>query len=176
MMRKFTKDELDLIYELIGFDEEILWRSKARLIPNYTILTTLLLFVLALFSFIIIAALHPNRETWYLISLMVITLGVIGFTLYYSYRYYITNKDLFYIITSKRLIIFNSKDNVIQYEMLLSMIRILRIKKTIFNTASVIFDVDLSNDRLKEVGFMNIDDAEKVLNIIKSRVNHLKMD
>lgn len=175
-MRKFTKEELDLIYNLVGFDEEILWRSKPRLIPHLTILTTLGFFFLAMTLLIVMVALHPHHERWFLFGLILFDVGIILYTLYYSYHHYVSNKDLFYLITNKRLIIYDSQKKEVTYEKLLNMIRLLRIKKTVFNTASIVFDIAVVDDQIQEIGFINIKDADEVLKLIKSRVSYLRMN
>lgn len=175
-MRKFTKEELDQIYNLLGFDEELLWRKKPKLIPNYGVLSTLLAFLIAMVTMTIMVGYNPRSELWFLISLIVMDVAIVLYAFIFSYSYYNTNKDLFYIITSKRLIIYDGKLKEIYFDKLFSMIRILRIKKSFFNTASLIFDVQITDNKLKEIGFMNVGDAEEVLKLIKSRISHLKMD
>lgn len=175
-MRKFTKEELDLIYNVLGFDEELLWREKPKLLPNYTVLSTLFAFLVTMVLMTVMVGLNPRYELWFLVSLILIDVGIVLYGFIYTYLYYITNKDLFYIITSKRLIIYDGKQKDIRYEKLFSMIRILRIKRSFFNTASIIFDVEIDDNRMKEIGFINVSNAVKVLKLIKSRISHLKMN
>lgn len=175
-MRKFTKKELDFIYSLLKVDEEVLWKSKPNLIPDFTALTTLLLFFIAMMIMTFIVASNPQMELWYLLTIIVIDLGIVIYTCLSAHHYYHQNKDLFYLITNSRLLIVDARQEKIVCFKRYNTIRVLRIKKTVFNTASIIFDVDFSDDKLKEIGFTNVNNAEDVLKLIKTRVSHLRIN
>lgn len=176
-MRKFTKSEIDLMYQLIKSDEEVLWKSKPHLVPDFTILTSLFLFLLATSVLLVFVAMNPKMPGWYLMSLIIINLGIIVYGALYAYLHYLTTKDLIYVITNTRLIIIDTKTEEMLVSKRYSSIKILRIKKTIFNTASIVFDIDLNHDnKMKEIGFVNVVNADQVLHLIQRQLSHLKID
>ena len=56
MARKFEQREIDLLFEKLNPDEEVLWRGKPRLIPNISFLSTILLILITsvLFTFVVL--------------------------------------------------------------------------------------------------------------------------
>jgi hypothetical protein len=173
-MRKFVKEEVDLLYNLIKSDEEVLWKSKPNLVPNFTIITTLILFFVASLLFTITVYMNDKSEFWYLFSLIGLDIGIVTYTLFYAYRYYHSINHLFYVITNERLAIIDGHSGRISVYKRYNLIKILRIKKTIFNTASIIFDVDFLGDKMKEIGFINVNNADQVLEIIHQQLKHIR--
>lgn len=173
-MRKFNKNEIDTLFELIKSDEEILWKSKPNLIPDYTFVTTLLLLLGACIGFIVLSMKNPNIDQWFTYSIAVIGVGIFGYGLFYTYRYFKKINSLVYIITNYRLAIIDMKTKRFIISKRYNLIKILKVKQTVFNTASIIFDIDYHDDRMIEIGFINVNQADKVLAIIHQQVSHVK--
>lgn len=176
MARKFNKAEIDLLYEQLKPDEEVLWKGKPRLIPNFTVITSLALFLVSALCFTILVFLNDSMELWFLYSLVLLDLGIIFYMLNYSVNYLNSINHLFYVITNSRLVIINTDQKKISLYKRFTTVRILRIKRTIFDTASIIFDVDFTNEKLREIGFINIDQADKVLKIINQQLSHMRTE
>lgn len=181
-MRKFLQKEIDLIYDEIQSNEEMLWRGKPKLIPNLAFLSTLFLVFI---TDIIILTLRVLKITshfnfsllftdWFLLFLFLIAFATILFMLLYVDKYYKEMMNTFYVITNSRLLIFDSEKEKISFSKLYPTIKVLRLKKTIFDSGTVVFDVDIIDDRLLEIGFKNIDDAKDVLDIIKHQLQHMR--
>ncbi len=181
-VRKFLKTEIDLLYEEIQPEEEVLWRGKPRLIPNLSFITTLILILLTDIVFIIMRYLKLNNQfdintiflDWFLISLLISAIVIIFYLFYYSQKYYQNMINIFYVITSTRLLIFNSKKGKIVLSKLFPTVKLLRLKKTIFDSNTIVFDIEMIEDRMVEIGFNNINDADEVMDIIKHQLKHLK--
>lgn len=181
-MRKFLKTEIDLIYEEIQSNEEVLWRGKPKLIPNLAFMTTLFLVFLANIMLLVLRYLKLNDHfsifaffrDWFLFLLILLALGTILILLLYANKYYKKMMNIFYVITSTRLVIFNSEKEKIVFSKLYPTVKLLRLKNTIFDSGTVIFDIDIVDDRIVEIGFNNIDDADEVLNIIKHQLHHMR--
>ncbi len=178
-LRKFLKSEIDLIYNLLQPDEEVLWRGKPKVMPALTYLSTLLFILIISIIFIILRLiklkeLQADYWDWYLIALVIFAVVVIFYTIVYIIRYNKKIKDIFYVVTSKRLTIFNSKSERIIMTKLYPTVKILRYKQSLFDPGSIIFDFDIIDFRIVEKGFNNIDEAKKVYTIINKQLTHLK--
>ncbi len=181
-MRKFYNTEIDLIYEKLRPEEEVLWRGKPKLMPDLAFMSTLFLVFLTIVLLFVLRLMKLNAQIrmisfvddWFIIMLIASALGIIIFLLVYAQRHYKKMSSLFYVITSARLVVFDSKKERIILSKLYPMIKILRLKQTIFNSGSVVFDIDLIEDRIREIGFKNIDQAEEVMDIINNQLHHTR--
>ncbi len=178
-MRKFLKSEIDLIYDQIQPEEEVLWRGKPKLIPNMAYLSTLLFVLLVILLMLILRVINLKQENnllddWFFVSLFLIEIGIIIYTLIYTDNYFKKNLNIFYVITSTRVVIFNSKKERIIYSKLFPTIKLLRLKKSVFDSGTVVFDIDIVDSRIIEIGFNNIDNADEVLDIINHQIHHMR--
>ncbi|QVK17198.1 hypothetical protein KHQ81_09890 [Mycoplasmatota bacterium] len=181
-MRKFLKTEIDLIYEQLQPNEEVLWRGKPKLMPNVAFMTTVFLLFLANIMLIVLRYLKLNEyfsifaffRDWFLLFLVLTAFGTFLFLLFYANRYYKKMMNIFYVITNTRLVIFDSEKEKIIFSKLYPTVKLLRLKNTIFDSGTIIFDIDIVDDRVIEIGFNNIDDADEVINIIKHQLHHMR--
>lgn len=181
ILRKFLKSEIDLMYNELQADEKILWRGKPRLFPNFSYISTLLLLFIVSIVYIILRLIKINElqtgyKDWYTVSLIIFAVLIIVYLVIYIDNYYRKMKNLFYVVTDHRLVIFNAKKQKIIYTKLYPTIKILRLKKSFFDPGSIIFDIDIINEKIIEIGFNNIDEADKVLNIINKQLTNLRED
>lgn len=182
MARKFEKTEIDLIYEQLRPEEEVLWRGKPKLTPNLSFMTTLFLAFLSIILVIILRILKLNNQfdlmiifkDWFNVILFIFALVIIISSILYAKRYHIKIKNTFYVISTTRLVIFDSKKQKIFLSKLFSTVKILRLKKTVFDPGSIIFDIEIIDERIKEIGFINIYNAEDVMDIISHQLYHTR--
>jgi len=177
-MRKFQKAEIDLLYESIQPDEEVLWRGKPWLLPNISFISTIGLVLLSTTFLLIFRLIRGKSSTifndWFSTTLLIIIIILILYLVIYTQRYYYRMNEIFYCITSHRLLILNSRKKRIIYSKLYPMIKILRLKKSIFDYGTIVFDIEFNDERLIEIGFNNIENAEEVLDIINHQLHHLR--
>ncbi|HEY8365192.1 MAG TPA: hypothetical protein VIK84_06430 [Haloplasmataceae bacterium] len=178
-MRKFLKAEIDLIYNQLQSEEEVLWRGKPHIFPSLSYITTLLLvliinIILLSLRLIKINDLHTSYKDWYTISLIILLIGTLIYIILYADHHFKKMKDLFYVVTNNRLMIINSKKEKVIHEKLFSTIKVLRLNKSFLDSGSIIFDIDFSKAQVKEIGFSNIDNAEEVFNIIQKQLYHMR--
>lgn len=177
-MRKFQKAEIDLLYESIEPNEEVLWRGKPRLIPNISFLSTVGLAIISLILLLVFRLISGKTtniiDDWFSITLIIIIIVFVLYFALYTHRYYRKMSDIFYCITNNRLLIFNSRKKRIIYSKLYPMIKILRLKRSIFDNGTIVFDIEFDDERLIEIGFNNIENAEEVLDIINHQLHHLR--
>ncbi|MDF2699879.1 MAG: hypothetical protein K0Q49_1435 [Haloplasmataceae bacterium] len=178
MARKFEQKEIDLLYEKLNPDEEVLWRGKPRLVPNLSFLTSILLILLITVLFTGVVFVYYTfgiwYENWYLVGLILLDISIIIYIIFFNRQFAKNIINVFYAVTNKRLIIYSNKNNNIVFYKLFNTIKILNLKKTLFNTTSIIFDVEILNDNIKEIGFNNIENADEVFGLIKHQIQHTK--
>lgn len=181
-MRKFVQSDIDIIYEQLKPDEELLWRGKPQLVPNLAYLTTLFFSFLTTLVFLGLRLVKINHseisinfyQDWFVFTLLLMSIFIVFVIFIYSRNYYNKIKDIFYVVTDTRLTIFNSSKGKIILSKRYSSVKILRYKKTIFDSGSIIFDIEFNDERIKETGFINIDNAEAVLDIINHQLHHTR--
>lgn len=167
------------MYNELQANEEILWRGKPRILPNFSYISTLLFVLLVSILLITLRLIKINElqisyKDWYTIALIIFAIVVVVYLVLFIDKYYRKMKDLFYVVTNTRLVIFNSKKGRIIFTKFYPTIKILRLKKSFFDYGSIIFDIDIINEKIVEIGFNNIVDADKVLNIINKQLTHLR--
>jgi len=118
--------------------------------------------------------LYETYKDWYTISLIAFGIITLVCLIWYIDNYYRKMKNIFYVVTDTRLVIFNSKREKIIFTKLYPTIKILHLKKSFLDYASIIFDIDIINEKITEIGFNNIDDAEEVLKLINKQLTHLR--
>ena len=176
-MRKFTQEELDSIYNQLRPEEEILWKGKPGLIPNLSILTTLVLCLLSSIIITVLIAIVNPYSFWYqnffLLGLTILDGFLILYIMWYCIRYVRKMRRIFYVVTNQRLAIFD-KESCFFYKRF-NTIKVLSLKKSLFKSASIIFDIDILKDQIKEIGFINIEHGDEVYQMIKNRLKHTKI-
>lgn len=173
MARKFYQSELDILYEQLRIDEEVLWRGKPELIANINTVISSILFLLSSVLFTILVS-NNNMDSWFFYSLIGLDLFILLYIINYIVSYYLKYKYLFYCITNSRVIIFDYKNKRIEYTKKFQSIKLLKIKKTIYKTGSIVFDIDLNDERVIDIGFENINEPDNVFNIINHQLHHAR--
>ncbi len=182
MARKFVETEIDLIYEQLRPEEEVLWRGKPKLTPNLSYITTLALVFLTSIIIIILRIIKLKKnldltmvfKDWFALVIFIFALLIVILSIIYAKKYHNKIKNIFYVISSTRLVIFDSKKQKISLSKLFSTVKILRLKKTVFDQGTIIFDIDIIEDRIKEIGFINISNSKDVLDIISHQLYHTR--
>ena len=168
-MRKFQKAEIDLIYNSLLPNEKMLWRGKPKYISNPA--ASAAVFMLSVFRLI---KQEGNIFEWYEMSLILFFITIVVYMGLYIRKNIKRFGDIFYVVTSARVLVFDGKKGNITLSRTYSLIKILKLRKTILGADSLIFDIDCSDKRLKEIGFNNIPDAYRVFEIISSKLHHLR--
>ncbi|ERJ11523.1 hypothetical protein [Haloplasma contractile] len=170
MAKKLTTEELDLIYDFIRSDEDVLYKTKPKLIPNIHILITAGMIMLTLIGLIIFKLL-TEHEPWFLYSLIALLVVVVVLTILFYYRTVNKLNNLLYVLTNYRMIIFDIFYNDIYHQKKYQMIKTLKVRKHYGNLGNIIFDIELKpQDRIEEIGFKNVEDYKDVFKIIQNQV------